>query len=318
MKIHNYVRHNVLSTVSIVTNSTPELFSRYLWLRTVMTTSRKAGYTLIELAITLVIIGLIVGGILVGRDLITASEIRSQIKQIDNFNMAANIFKIKYNYLPGDIPDPDATSLSFLPRCANLKVGNGDGSIKGILDFTPTNGGAYQQGESTLFWWDLATSRLITGKYTALSASCGTLQPTPNPITATTSPSLSNVFPSASIGKNGYVGVLSGTKNYFWIGSVSSLGSGGSANTSPLLTVNQAYAIDGKIDDGLPTTGSVLALYVMPFSLQWLGTASSSVAVSGSSTTCYDNDGNVSKPINYSSDQKNGSGLNCSLSFRFQ
>lgn len=41
--------------------------------------SRKAGFTLVELAIVLVIIGLIIGGVLVGRDLIKAAELRASL-----------------------------------------------------------------------------------------------------------------------------------------------------------------------------------------------------------------------------------------------
>lgn len=48
------------------------------------------GFTLIELSIVLVIIGLIVGGVLVGKDLIIASEVRSQIGQIEKYNTAVH------------------------------------------------------------------------------------------------------------------------------------------------------------------------------------------------------------------------------------
>jgi hypothetical protein len=46
------------------------------------------------MSIVLVIIGLIIGGILVGRDLIKASETRAQISQIEKYNTAVNTFKI--------------------------------------------------------------------------------------------------------------------------------------------------------------------------------------------------------------------------------
>ncbi len=71
------------------------------------------GFTLIELSIVLVIIGLLVGGILVGRDLIKSSEIRAQIKQFEEFKTAANAFKTKYGYLPGDIPPTETAQLGF-------------------------------------------------------------------------------------------------------------------------------------------------------------------------------------------------------------
>lgn len=57
---------------------------------------RETGFTLVELSIVLVIIGLIIGGVMVGRDLIKTSEVRSQISQIEEFKTAVNTFKVKY------------------------------------------------------------------------------------------------------------------------------------------------------------------------------------------------------------------------------
>ena len=59
-------------------------------------TTREQGFTLIELAIVLVIIGLIVGGVLVGQDLIKAAEIRASVTQIEQYNTAAK-------YIPHEI-----------------------------------------------------------------------------------------------------------------------------------------------------------------------------------------------------------------------
>lgn len=50
----------------------------------------RQGFTLIELSIVLVIIGLIVGGILVGRELISAAEIRATVSQIEKYNTSVN------------------------------------------------------------------------------------------------------------------------------------------------------------------------------------------------------------------------------------
>jgi hypothetical protein len=78
------------------------------------------------MSIVLVIIGLLVGGILVGQDLIRAAEARAQITQIEKYNSAVNTFRGKYGYLPGDINAATATQFGFVPR--GYIDGEGDGN----------------------------------------------------------------------------------------------------------------------------------------------------------------------------------------------
>jgi hypothetical protein len=105
--------------------------------------------------------------------------------------------------------------------------------------------------------------------------------------------------------------------------------------SNPGLTVAQAYSIDSKMDDGLPQSGNVKALYLSADdqgdpNVAWAGVgtfneggipASSdsgyTTATAGSATTCFDN-GNVTGIQKYSLAQNNGAGVNCALSFRMQ
>ena len=73
----------------------------------------NSGFTLIELSIVLVIIGLIVGGVLVGQNLIAAATVRAQITQIEKYNQAVNTFYGKYQALPGDMNVATASQYGF-------------------------------------------------------------------------------------------------------------------------------------------------------------------------------------------------------------
>ena len=132
----------------------------------------RAGFTLIELSIVLVIIGLIIGGILVGRDLINAATVRAQISQIEKYNTAVNTFRLKFGYLPGDIPDPTASAFGFAARGTVQGTGDGNGVIEG--NYCACAGEAIgvteSVGETVMFWVDLSTAGLISGGFNTASA----------------------------------------------------------------------------------------------------------------------------------------------------
>ena len=70
------------------------------------------GFTLVELSIVLVIIGLIVSSILVGQELIQAASIKSQVSQIQTYQASVGTFMAKYRAIPGDFPK--ATTFGFV------------------------------------------------------------------------------------------------------------------------------------------------------------------------------------------------------------
>ncbi len=74
-------------------------------------TANRSGFTLIELSIVLVIIGLVIGGILVGNDLIRAATERKVISEIEQLDTAVQTFRLKYNGIPGDVDT--ATAAAF-------------------------------------------------------------------------------------------------------------------------------------------------------------------------------------------------------------
>jgi prepilin-type N-terminal cleavage/methylation domain-containing protein len=111
-------------------------------------------FTLIELSIALVIIGLIVGGVMVGQDLIQSAQIRRTASRIEAINTAVNTFKLKYNGLPGDL----ANATRFFPG-----VTSGDGN--GRIEFSWWKSGIGTVYEAVLFQQQLSLAGLIEGNY---------------------------------------------------------------------------------------------------------------------------------------------------------
>lgn len=113
------------------------------------------GFTLIEIAIVLVIIGLLLGGVLKGQELITGARVRNLISQQDGVKAAFFGFQDRYRALPGDYASAD-TNINCTPACAK---GNGNGRIE-----SSATGGVTH--EETLVWSHLTAAGFMNGSYT--------------------------------------------------------------------------------------------------------------------------------------------------------
>lgn len=99
----------------------------------------QKGFTLVEIAIVLVIIGLLLGGVLKGQELIANSKIKAAQQEIQAFSAAIYSYQDKTGYLPGD--NPNATN----------NAGDGDGTI--------------DNAERQPLFQHLKDENLITGDY---------------------------------------------------------------------------------------------------------------------------------------------------------
>lgn len=184
----------------------------------------QSGFTLIEIAIVLVIIGLLLGGVLQGQQLIENSRVRAAVNDIKGVPAAAYSYMDRYSRFPGD----DGPTLVALTGRGGAwttvtSFGNQNGTLDGLIaaTFVPTV-------ELLGFWQHMRASGFIPG----------------NPAT----------IGAAALPQNPFGGL---------IGINSSLIQGMPAGTNKLCLNNvpgsAAIALDGQLDDGVPNAGSFRA-----------------------------------------------------------
>ncbi len=271
---------------------------------------KEGGFTLIELSIVLVIIGLIVGGILVGQDLIKAAEIRATVGQVEKYNSAVNTFRTKYNALPGDITSTQAIAFGLFSE-TTLAGTSGHQNGNGLIEGCTASGVLTPCGETLSFWRHLSDAQLVDGQL-GTNTSDALPDVTTGLVTALVSvPSRS--LPPTKTTPNNYFAVYSNAGlNYFQIMPIATITTAGAYTVNTVsLTPIQAYNMDIKLDDGMPNTGIVQAkaITVTP------NTAPSNNAAS-TANTCTLGAGVATDTYNRVA-ATGGNDGSCSLRFRF-
>jgi len=127
----------------------------------------QSGFTLIEIAIVLVIIGLLLGGVLKGQELINSAKVKNLAGDFKNIPVFIYGYQDKFKALPGDDRSVDTHLSSLNPNCAggtcpvppaNTTVGNG--VIEGL--WKP----AAATDESAVFWQHVRLAGLAPGSTT--------------------------------------------------------------------------------------------------------------------------------------------------------
>ena len=223
--------------------------------KTTLTHDRsQAGFTLVELAIVMIIIGLLIGGILKGQELIANAQVTSTASQIKAVEAALTTFRDSYSAMPGDIRNPNTR----LPNCTAAPCNTDSGAANGGNNrITETPAVAAAPGsEATRFWIHLAAADLIGGvDYTADGA-----------------PGIAwgAALPAAEVGGGFTVGYANALPNLAGSGPAT-INSGhylslrqtpgtavNNTNANAPLRPTQAARIDRKLDDGTADAGSVL------------------------------------------------------------
>jgi len=215
---------------------------------------QQKGFTLIELSIVLVIIGLLVAGVLTGQDLVAAAKIRATVAQYESYNTSSNAFVSKYGGLPGDIAASTAESFGFaFVNGGGPTQGDGDGLIGSTVSLATA--------ESLLFWSDIYNANLIPNALSFIPAGAAW-----TPADDTGIASIAVSLPVAKIAGGNYwwVGTFTDGFNYYGLGPVTSVpvssGTAGPVMAGGGLSPVQAYDIDVKVDDGLANTGVVQSI----------------------------------------------------------
>jgi prepilin-type N-terminal cleavage/methylation domain-containing protein len=211
-----------------------------------------SGFTLVELAIVITIIGLLIGGILKGQEMIVNAKVSATISQVQGYQAAYETFRDRFDNLPGDFP----RATTRLPGCstaAGCYNGDGNGRIGASSNASHQGVNTAINAENTQFWKHMAMADLIAG----VSPAATTL-------------SWGRTHPSAPIAGGFHVGTVANTTygtivgtililrndiNGAWLCGVATSVDSRQCAISP----RDGGLIDRKMDDGTASTGYVQA-----------------------------------------------------------
>lgn len=227
----------------------------------------QRAFSLVELSIVLVILGLLTGGILSGQSLIRAAQLRAVGTDLNNYVMAIYQFRDKYFALPGDMANAtqfwgaDDGGDGIGNDCRDdtddgVETCNGNGD--GVLD--SWNAYIYEQSR---FWQHLSNAGLFPGSYNgrhygyAVIGQNAPLSRLPN-VTAMVSNGPTGIAPDGGAGLNNSVNYY----DYFDYGNYMFYGNKPNPTWNPhgpFATPAEAWNIDTKFDDAKPATGRWLS-----------------------------------------------------------
>jgi len=207
---------------------------------------KQSGFTLIELAIVLVIIGLLLGGVLKGQELINSAKVKNFAADFRTIPIYIYGYQDRYKALPGD----DLRATTHLVGAA--RNGNGDGALGG----TWLDAGAASTSEAYNFWQHVRLANLATGVTDATNADWRPTNADGNPI-----------------------GIMAGTAT---AASSAMLDGAGNAIRGSYIICSRGILgkyvtqLDTTMDDGVASTGSMLASLTSTYAI---GATASTAAI---------------------------------------
>lgn len=224
----------------------------------------EGGFTLVELAIVIVIIGFIIAGITAGASLVKQAQLRSVITDYNNYQVAYNSFLGRYVAIPGDFNRafaywPDTSGTNSCGDASATCIGDGNGLID------------YSVNEGRKAWRHLVLAGMISANVPAMtSANVGTiLVGVQTPISKVNGAGyIMAGYDSGNLafaGTNNMTSPWAGTgKNSVWLGKANNAaGDTNKGLSKGALSPDDAFSVDQKADDGqvIDATNSTAATF---------------------------------------------------------
>ncbi len=189
------------------------------------------GFTIVEIAIVMVIVALVISAILAARFVIEAAKVHTIVKEHGLFQNTVTAFKEKYGELPGDM----GNATSYWASAAN---GNRDQKIRWADGSAPKK-------EGPQAWYQLEQSGMLSGGGFSGSSTSDVAATGTN-------------IPDSAVA-TGSAGWFLDEDATYTIGTALGLGraDGTGLNDSPILKAEDALRVDRKLDDGKPSSGTV-------------------------------------------------------------
>jgi prepilin-type N-terminal cleavage/methylation domain-containing protein len=230
------------------------------------TNKKRKAFSLIELSIVLIIIGLLVAGVTGGASLIKNAELRGIASEARGYQTAVNSFFAKYNGLPGD----DKTVIGTM---TGTITGN---TPDGLIQYYSARSDANSylgRAENNIAWQVLKNDNFVTDSFTPGSADASSVGGIA-PATTVNSPNSKSkngtwAFDSITVNSSpqnvvvisaGVSAMSGGTTAATSLTALVVGGTSASATGNSQLLTTDALSIDTKVDDGVATTGKVTAL----------------------------------------------------------
>ncbi len=218
-------------------------------------TTSQAGFTLVELAIVMIIIGLLIAGVLKGQELIGNARVTATVAQLKAIDAAMSTFKDTYSALPGDIVNP----ANRVPNCAGdciagAGAGNGDG-VLGTAAAPASFAAAPNGTEREAFFPQLSAANLITGIVPGTQTFGGDYPQAKIDGAGILPGSVTTAAPANA----GWCWWLFRYISGLFVAISGTVAATSAAAGSEPMRPSEASRIDTKLDDGVPAAGSVIA-----------------------------------------------------------